>query len=134
MNQPESLLQQLETARLIAPLDLHFARFLLDTAGRADELLGLVAALTSAARSEGHVCLDLASLAGAQLMPGTPQAISLPPLERLRDRLMQSGVVGRPGAWQPLILDAGDRLYLHRYWDYEQRVGRSLLARAAKGA
>jgi exodeoxyribonuclease V alpha subunit len=132
MSQPELLLQWLQTARLIGPVDLYFARFLLDTAGRADELLGVAAALTSAARSEGHVCLDLASLAGIQLMPGTPQAIPLPPLERWRDRLLQSGVVGRPGAWQPLILDAGDRLYLHRYWDYERRVGRSLLARAAK--
>jgi exodeoxyribonuclease V alpha subunit len=134
MSQPEQLLQRLQAARLIAPLDLHFTRFLLDTAGRSDELLGVAAALTSAARSEGHVCLDLASLADTQLMPGTPQAIPLPSLDRLRDRLLQSGVVGRPGAWQPLILDAGDRLYLHRYWDYEQRVGHSLLARAAKGA
>jgi exodeoxyribonuclease V alpha subunit len=133
MSQPERLLYQLQTGRRIAPLDLHFARFLLDTTEQADELLGLAAALTSAARSEGHVCLDLTSLAGTQLMPGTPQAISLPPLERFRERLLQSGVVGRPGEWQPLILDAADRLYLHRYWDYEQRLGHSLLARAAKG-
>jgi exodeoxyribonuclease V alpha subunit len=132
MTQPDLLLQSLKAQRVIGPLDFHFARFLLDTAEQADELLGVAAALTSAARSEGHVCLDLTSLAASQLMSGTPLAFSLPSLELWRDRLLQSGVVGRPGAWQPLILDASDRLYLHRYWDYEQRVGMGLMKRAAE--
>lgn len=132
MPQFDLQLRNLLAQRVIGPLDLHFSRFLLDTAEQADELLGLTAALVSAARSEGHVCLDLAALSGSQLMPGTPLAFSLPSLGQWRERLLQSGVVGRPGAWQPLILDAGDRLYLHRYWDYEQRVGHSLMKRASQ--
>jgi exodeoxyribonuclease V alpha subunit len=42
---------------------------------------------------------------------------------------LSSGVVGVPNEWQPLVLDHKNRLYLHRYWDYEQRLGRALLAR-----
>ncbi len=132
MPRSEQLLQQLQAERLIGPLDLHFARFLLDTVDQADELLGLSLALASAVRREGHVCLDLGLLADTTLLAGTVYAFSLPPRGLWRERLLQSGVVGRPGEWQPLILDDGDRLYLHRYWEYEQRLGRSLLQRAAQ--
>ncbi|MEJ2461481.1 MAG: exodeoxyribonuclease V subunit alpha [Candidatus Thiodiazotropha sp.] len=134
MNRPELRLQQLQEARLIGPLDLHFARFLMDAAGASDELVGVTAALTSAARREGHVCLELGALAGGELLAETPQALALPALAPWRERLMQSGIVGRPGEWQPLILDDGNRLYLHRYWEYEQRLGRQLLQRAAEKA
>lgn len=131
MSRPERLLQQLLSLRLIGPLDFHFARYLLESAEVAGELLGLAAALTSAARSEGHVCLDLASLERLPLLPEGPGAFSPPAPGIWREALLESGVVGRPGAWQPLILDDNDRLYLHRYWDYEQRVGRSLLKRVS---
>jgi exodeoxyribonuclease V alpha subunit len=38
-------------------------------------------------------------------------------------------VVGRPGEFRPLILDHRGRLYLYRYWDYEQRLAQDLLSR-----
>ncbi len=134
MERIDALLSALQSQRLIAPLDLHFARLLLDMAGEEDALLGLSAALVSAARGEGHVCLDLASLAGTYLLAGTPQVTTLPPLDEWRDRLWRSGAVGRPGEGQPLILDQADRLYLHRYWAYEQQLGHSLLRRAERVA
>jgi exodeoxyribonuclease V alpha subunit len=134
MPRSESLLQQLQAERLIGPLDLHFARFLLQMSERDDELLALSVALASAARREGHVCLDLRKLAQTTLLAGTDQAFDLPPLAAWRQRLLQSDVVGRPGEWQPLIVDASNRLYLHRYWDYEQRVGRHLLQRAQRAS
>jgi exodeoxyribonuclease V alpha subunit len=70
----------------------------------------------------GHVCVALDDLAAAQ-GPGASD---------LRARLLASGVVGTPAAPDglPLILDEGDRLYLHRYFDYAQRLARHLLARA----
>ncbi|MEJ2692259.1 MAG: exodeoxyribonuclease V subunit alpha [Candidatus Thiodiazotropha sp.] len=126
------LLQRMLAHKLIGHLDLHLARFLLDHAEHGDPLLGVAAALTSAARSEGDVCLDLAAMADEPLMPGTAQALRLPSPQRWREILLKSGVVGQPGAWQPLILDDADRLYLHRYWDYEQSVGRSLISRSAQ--
>jgi exodeoxyribonuclease V alpha subunit len=127
----EQKLQHLLAQRLIAPLDLHFARFMLESAEQGGECLGLAAALVSAARSDGHVCLDLAALADTPLMTGIAGEWVSSSLTEWRDCLLQSGVVGRPGSWQPMILDEGDRLYLHRYWDYEQRVGQSLLSRSS---
>jgi exodeoxyribonuclease V alpha subunit len=127
------MLQHLLAEGLIAPLDRHFARFLQQAAETEDEGLALAAALTSAARREGHVCLDLARVAGS-LLPQAGASISqLPPLDVWREALLATQAVGRPGGRQPLILDQADRLYLHRYWDYEQRVGRSLLRRAGAG-
>jgi exodeoxyribonuclease V alpha subunit len=53
-------------------------------------------------------------------------------LEAWRAELEQSGIIGAPGDWQPLILDKHNRLYLHRYWAYQQRLGDALLQRAEK--
>jgi exodeoxyribonuclease V alpha subunit len=74
------------------------------------------AAALSLAVSEGHVCLLLSALAGEGDAAGWRAA--------LRD----SRIVGTPAApgALPLILDDDDRLYLHRYFDYERRLARRL--------
>jgi exodeoxyribonuclease V alpha subunit len=41
-------------------------------------------------------------------------------------------VVGRPGEQTPLILDTGNRLYLYRYWRYEQELAAGLRQRAGQ--
>jgi exodeoxyribonuclease V alpha subunit len=71
----------------------------------------------SLATADGHVCLPLSDLEA-----GTD----------LRRTLLSSGVVGTPAApgARPLILDDEDRLYLHRYFDYERRLARRLMRAA----
>jgi exodeoxyribonuclease V alpha subunit len=51
----------------------------------------------------------------------------------LREALLASRVVGTPQrrGVMPLILDDDDRLYLHRYFDYETRLASCLAARCA---
>ena len=83
------------------------------------------AAALSAAVSQGHVCLMLASLTnGARDDDASPRL----DLAGWRAALRGSGIVGTPQApgAQPLILDDEDRLYLHRYFDYERRLARRL--------
>lgn len=73
---------------------------------------------TSLAVSSGDTCLPLAALASA----GTDDR------EALRASLLASGMVApshTPGN-APLVLDGGDRLYLHRYFDYERTLARRL--------
>ena len=82
-------------------------------------LVRQAAYLVSMAVSEGHVCTHLDALA---------QAVGEVDHSRLRQQLLQSTMVGTaaaPGAL-PLILDAQDRLYLHRYFDYERRLAQRL--------
>ena len=78
----------------------------------------------SLATSDGHVCLSLTDLA----------AVLAPPMsiESLRGTLLASALVGTPevpGA-RPMILDADNRLYLHRYFDYERRLAQRLMRAA----
>ncbi len=90
---------------------------------------------TSLATSNGHVCVALADL----VEPDETRGSAGPPTDQagaasaaLRRTLLASGLVGSaeaPGAC-PLVLDAGDRLYLHRYFDYERRLARRLMRAA----
>ena len=90
------------------------------------------AAALSLAVSEGHVCLMLESLAAAASDDGT----SALDVRGWRAALLASGIVGTPEApgALPLIVDADDRLYLHRYFDYERRLARRLTRARHAGA
>jgi exodeoxyribonuclease V alpha subunit len=90
------------------------------------------AAALSLAVSEGHVCLMLESLAAAASDDGS----SALDVRGWRAALLASGIVGTPEApgVLPLILDADDRLYLHRYFDYERRLARRLTRARHAGA
>ena len=48
-----------------------------------------------------------------------------------RKKLDSSSVVGRPGDYRPLILDDRSRLYLYRYWDYENILANKISERVA---
>lgn len=101
----------------------HFANFL----GAGDASAERAAALASQATLSGHVCADLEREAG-----WGPWAAVLDSAARaaFRTRLPALGCVGGTADWTPLVWD-GQRLYLRRYWDYEQRVAADLQARAA---
>ena len=81
----------------------------------------------SLATSDGHVCLLLTELAAVLAPP--------PGIESLRSTLLASTLVGTPEApgARPMILDAGNRLYLHRYYDYERRLAQRLMHAAGAG-
>ena len=91
------------------------------------------AAALSLAVSEGHVCLMLESFAAT---PGDDDATRGLDVAGWRSALLASGIVGTPEApgVLPLILDADDRLYLHRYFDYERRLARRLTQARRAGA
>ncbi len=103
-------------------LDRHFADFLqrLDGTGAAE--VRLAALCASQARAGGHVCVSLTEIA---------ERDDAPKAATLRKKLRGSQVVGGPGEFTPLVLDASDRLYLRRYWEYEQQLAAAILGRAA---
>ena len=111
----------LETAAF-NPTDRHLARLLLRLSGKDCPALGLAAALVSRQLADGHSCISLDAFG-----PGAP--ISGPPRSAWEELLLDTSVVGRSGDDKPLILDQAGRLYLHRYWRYEQAIGQDLLAR-----
>lgn len=120
----------------LSGFELEFAALMLELASEADSAtrtaLALAAALTGQHMLDGHVCVDLAQVAGT-LVLGT----QAPALEDWLVRLSATPVVAKvdrhstPGSGaRPLILE-GSRLYLQRYWRYERELAQRLRARAA---
>lgn len=103
-------------------LDRQFGEFLRRFAGDSAPEAALAAQCASRARAEGNICISLGDLAGKD---------GAPSLTNLRKKLRASGVVGAPGAFTPLILDEKDRLYLRRYWEYEQELVQAIASRTA---
>ncbi len=127
-------------------LDVAFASFLAREAPDAPPLLILAAALASHQLGRGHACLDLAHTLAD---PGF--ALSLPPegadasaeplplpaavldgvsLAGWQQALRHPQLVG-DGAGDTPLVGVGARLYLRRYWQYEQSVRAAIDTRLA---
>lgn len=108
-------------------IDRHFAALMNRLAKIPSPELELAAKLVTSFRARGDVCVPLRDLTAieAKEMGGT----EVPALKDWVNKLRSSGVVGGPGEFAPLILDQSDRLYLQRYWKYEDELGRNLQAR-----
>ncbi|MFP4445767.1 MAG: exodeoxyribonuclease V subunit alpha, partial [Desulfosudaceae bacterium] len=135
-------LQFLRNSRLLDDIDIRFAELMNRLAGpAADPLLDLtVMLLNHIVNRQQHISLDLAAWGGRPLREffseDTKGLLSaagdrlLPETEAWMDQLADSPVVGRPGQYRPLVLDAtGRRLYLYRYWMYEQRLAAAIAGR-----
>ena len=112
----------------LGPLERAFVASLQRLDGDAPEAVLFAAALCCEALGRGDVCLPLARFAGRRPWPDSDA--TLPALDDWRRQLEGSALVGKPGDYAPLILDA-ERLYLARYQAYEQQLAEQLLARAA---
>ena len=154
----EALLQQWQQVGWIRPLDTGFARLIRELSEEQGDspqpLVLLLAALTSHQVGRGHVCIDLATL-----LADAGNTLALPPEEpgnwaitetdvgefeavRPQDLLAQvqladclatlqeSLAVSDGSVPAPLVL-SGTRLYLRRFWRYEQRIAEGIQQRLA---
>ena len=108
-------------------IDRHFAALINRLAKIPSPELELAAKLVSNFRERGDVCVALRAITASDASKiGGPD---IPPLKSWVRKLRASGVVGKPGEFAPLILDENERLYLQRYWKYEDELARNLQAR-----
>ncbi len=116
---------------ILSLLDIHFAGFVERLAGTRDPQLWLAAAMASNYTGQGHICLDLSSLDQKRLLDAEDgkDPVVCPNLNDWCKKLRKTAVVGTPGEYAPLILDDRSRLYLHRYWDYQEKLARSIRKR-----
>ena len=132
----------------IRALDHAFAAFvckIVDEQGeQPSAMLALLAAMASHQVGRGHVCLDVRHLCQATeptlVLP--PEGVGSLPAESLRpsdlfadispdelvSHLGQSCAVGNGELATPLVLD-GSRLYLRRFWRYEQAIASGIRKR-----
>jgi exodeoxyribonuclease V alpha subunit len=123
------VLRRLMEAGSLPPLAYYFARFVARGCGAdEDDLLARSAALVSLRNLQGDVCVDLAEQAGRALLGEEGTTENAPALDDWLEALADVPWVGGPGGPTPLILD-GSRLYLGKYWHYEQTVAAALRAR-----
>lgn len=156
--QTDALLQQWQQAQWLRPLDVGFARLIRalseEQGERPQPLVLLLAALVSHQVGRGHVCIDLATL-----LADAGSTLSLPPDDSARPTLSQSDAaalsqlqpaellarttladcqtalngslaVSDGSLTTPLVLN-DRRLYLRRFWRYEQRIADGILQRLA---
>ena len=77
----------------------------------------------------------VSGMEGKQLLGGENGArgVVSPKLGDWRETLTRSFVVGKPGEYKPLVLDDRSRLYLYRYWDYQQNLVNFIRGRVSEG-
>lgn len=129
------VLSALRAAGVLSALDLALADELPQLgAAAADPRLRLVIALLSRHVSEGHVCLPLAELASgalAQRLELAPDVLPQQTLSEWVELLRATPIAGTTTSSDPspLVLDAGGRLYLRRYFEHERALAAHVRAR-----
>ena len=111
-------------------IDRHFAEFI-GRFGGDHELMSRVAAHLSRATRDGNTCLLLTMAPPLSEEAGVADSLKWPTALEWRSVLANSKAVGGPGDQTPLIIDDSNRLYLRRYWNYEQRLAAVLCEKAA---
>lgn len=125
----EQGIEELRKKGFFSDIDIHFGKFMTNLSTNKEGEIFLAASLASSVTSRGDVCADLNSLRadihalGGSWVPEPSQWVK---------KLRSSGIVGRPGEYCPLILDNRARLYLYRYWEYEDILAKDLKARASR--
>ncbi len=132
-------------------LDYRFAECMGRITDEADPLVLLGAAVASCFTSAGHVCADIGRIAGKRIETEDINSFNnssvtafhfsvctWPPLkmwvEALNKSIAQKGMIGDGVRATPLVFELdskrGGRLYLSRYWDFQQRLINQLKQRA----
>ena len=125
-----NLTHLIETGYL-SEIDVHFGKFIAGLDKNDCPDIFIAAALVSRATGEGDGFFDLNSIIRKPILSDINDEGTLksPQLSEWLNTLSQSRLVGSPGEFRPLILDKKNRLYLYRYWDYENRLSSAIKSR-----
>ena len=116
-------LQKLLDREVISVLELEFVRFLKQINPDEHENVLLAAAACIFAQQKGHVCLDLNDWGDEYLFEDPKSEIKITDSlkEKWKLALAKSSLVSSGQQLQPLVLE-DSRLYLHRFWKYEEEL------------
>lgn len=132
------LLAAFNDAGVLDPLDVQAAQTIGRLLAETDDRVLLAAALTVRGTRFGHVCIRLDTVRDAVVVDGSdPEEIESLPWPETSEwdvAVAASPLVGAGSGDEPLVLQDG-RLYLERYFRYEELVARLILDRVeASGA
>ncbi len=119
---------------VLSPLDVHAATTMARVMGETDESVVLAAALAVRGARFGHVCIDLESMRESMVVEGQPpevlEGLPWPDPHDWPARVAAGPMVGDGRGEEPLVMVEG-RLYMERYYRYENRLVELLGARVA---
>src|SRR5262245_30801401 len=115
----------------LADIDHHFADFI-ERFGGNGRLMRLAATSLSRSIRDGNICMSLAAPPAKAIGIDKTGPSEWPEVNDWRSAFRDSKAVGPPEADTPLVLDSSNRLYLRRYWNYQERLGKALRERAAR--
>jgi exodeoxyribonuclease V alpha subunit len=129
----KQVIRIIQKSGMFSNLDSHFADFIYRLDGRNIPEIYLASTLVSNSRSQGHICLDLKRIARKFLFDSDDgKPFMCPSLGPWLEKLNNSPVVGKPGEFKPLVLDHNSKLYLYRYWDYQEKLANLIKDRIAE--
>lgn len=121
----DGLLATFNDAGVLDALDVSAAATIGRLLGELDELVRLAAALAVRGTRFGHVCIRLDTIRDAVVVDGVePEAIESlpwPDPDEWRETVAASSLVGDGSGDEPLVM-VGGRLYLERYFRYEEEL------------
>ena len=119
------LLAPFNDAGALSPLDVHAATVIARLCGESDQRVILAAALAVRGTRFGHVCIRLPTQRDVMVVEGQPpeviEALPWPEPHQWETAVANSSIVGDGRGDEPLVL-VDDRLYLERYFRYEDRL------------
>lgn len=126
------LLKNWKKQGLIGDLEFEFVRFLTQIQPETEDDVLIAAAACINAQKQGHICLDLRQYDNEPLFgeKNTGYILDQNVLERWEASLSRSDLVSQDGSLKPLVLEEG-RLYLHKYWKFEEEFTRWILKRSS---
>lgn len=111
--------------KIITDLEKEFIRLLMDLDGKVSEHVLLAAASCVFAQQQGHLCIDLGDMDSLPdfLFDDENTGVRLDEnvLTNWESALSKSNLVSRDGELAPLVFE-DRRLYLHRFWKYEEEL------------
>lgn len=121
----DGLVAEFNDAGVLAPVDVASALTIGRLLGETDTTVILAAALAVRGTRFGHVCVRIPTLRESVVVDGRDpdviEALPWPEPNEWQERLRSSALVGDGTDDRPLVL-VDDRLYLERYYRYEQQV------------
>ncbi|MBD3615833.1 MAG: exodeoxyribonuclease V subunit alpha [Gracilimonas sp.] len=131
-----NVLNYLETLRsqeIIGLLEVEYVRFLLEIQPDEKEEVLLAAAACIQAQQNGNVCLDIQAWDHAYLFEDPKSEIKITGAlkQSWLDALLKSRLVSTGDELKPLVVE-DKRLYLHRFWKYEEELSEWLKNKSEK--
>ncbi len=122
-------IQELKLDGEIGLFEQQFAKFIANQEINPDNLLISCAVLVASDQLSGNICTDLNELENSVLASKLKLKTKNP--DEIKTTLANSLSVGTPGDFKPIILE-NNKLYLHKYWSYEEEITKWLKAKANK--